>query len=99
MSRFSKHQPVLVGDIEEDDLQIEASRHDRARQRVSSRLVRIRGGKLKVYPVELRYVWPSELDLMARLAGMELKNRWAGWERQPFGTNSGMHVSVYQRGK
>lgn len=97
LSRFSKHQPALVGDIDEDDLQIEASRHNRATQRVSSRLVRIQDGELKVYPVEIRYVWPSELDLMARLAGMELKNRWSGWDGQPFGADSGMHVSVYRR--
>jgi SAM-dependent methyltransferase len=97
LSRFSKHQPALVGDIEENDLQIEASRHDTVTQRVSSRLVRIRDGNVKVYPVEIRYVWPSELDLMARLAGMELKSRWSGWDRQPFGADSGMHVSVYQR--
>jgi SAM-dependent methyltransferase len=47
------------------------------------------------FPVEGRYVWPSELDLMARLAGMSLRERWAGWKREPFTSLSHSHVSVY----
>ena len=41
-------------------------------------------GTVSSYPVEGRYAWPSELDLMARLAGMRLRERWAGWKREPF---------------
>jgi SAM-dependent methyltransferase len=44
-----------------------------------------------------RYVWPAELDLMARLAGMELENRWAGWKKEPFTERSASHVSVYRK--
>ena len=44
-----------------------------------------------------RYVWPSELDLMARLAGMRLRERWNDWERSPFSSESRKHVSVWQR--
>lgn len=44
-----------------------------------------------------RYVWPSELDLMARLAGLRLRDRWGGWEQQPFTAQSPNHVSVYER--
>lgn len=43
-----------------------------------------------------RYIWPSELDLMARLAGFELENRWADWHREPFTAESTSHVSVYR---
>jgi hypothetical protein len=42
-------------------------------------------------------VWPSELDLMARLAGMTLRDRWAGWEREPFTSESTQHVSVWEK--
>ncbi len=42
-----------------------------------------------------RYVWPSELDLMARLAGLELRDRWGGWRREPFTAASRTHVSVW----
>jgi SAM-dependent methyltransferase len=45
-----------------------------------------------------RYVWPSELDLMARLAGMSLRYRWAGWDRSPFTSDSPSHISVWQTG-
>jgi SAM-dependent methyltransferase len=44
-----------------------------------------------------RYVWPAELDLMARLAGMRLRERWSGWNREPFTSESGKHVSVWER--
>ena len=44
----------------------------------------------------LRYAWPSELDLMARLAGLRLRDRWGGWRREPFDADSGLHVSVYE---
>jgi hypothetical protein len=44
-----------------------------------------------------RYVWPSELDLMARLAGMTLRERWSGWNRQPFTSESTKHVSVWEK--
>jgi SAM-dependent methyltransferase len=44
-----------------------------------------------------RYVWPSELDLMARLAGMSLRYRWGGWDRSPFTADSTSHVSVWEK--
>lgn len=53
--------------------------------------------RVNSYPVEGRYVWPSELDLMARLAGMRLGERWAGWKREPFTSLSRSHVSVYEK--
>jgi hypothetical protein len=46
-------------------------------------------------PVRLRYAFPSELDLMARLAGLELQERWGGWNGEPFTNSSTGHVSVY----
>ena len=45
----------------------------------------------------MRYAWPAELDLMARLAGMRLAHRWAGWGREPFTALSPSHVSVYEK--
>jgi SAM-dependent methyltransferase len=52
-------------------------------------------GRLQPSPTEMRYAWPSELDLMARIAGMRLEHRWAGWSREPFTALSPSHVSVY----
>ena len=54
-------------------------------------------GRLEAWSVPFRYVWPAELDLMARLAGMRLRERWRGWEREPFTSDSTMHVSVWEK--
>jgi SAM-dependent methyltransferase len=53
-------------------------------------------GKVDVISPPFRYVWPSELDLMARLAGMTLRERWADWNREPFTAESDKHVSVWE---
>jgi SAM-dependent methyltransferase len=54
-------------------------------------------GQLETFSAPFRYVWPSELDLMARLAGMTLRERWRSWEREPFTSNSRSHVSVWEK--
>jgi SAM-dependent methyltransferase len=54
-------------------------------------------GRLETFSAPFRYVWPSELDLMAGLAGMTLRERWAGWNREPFTGDSSSHVSVWQK--
>ena len=58
--------------------------------------VRLTWPGIRLYPGAIRYAWPSELDLMARLAGLRLRARWGGWRREPFGPDSGVHVSVYE---
>jgi SAM-dependent methyltransferase len=54
-------------------------------------------GQLEASSLPFRYVWPSELDLMARLAGMTLRERWSGWRREPFTSDSTRHVSVWEQ--
>jgi SAM-dependent methyltransferase len=54
-------------------------------------------GKLETFSAPFRYVWPSELDLMARLAGMTLRERWSSWTREPFTSDSRSHVSVWEK--
>jgi SAM-dependent methyltransferase len=54
-------------------------------------------GKFEVFSAPFRYVWPSELDLMARLAGMTVRERWSGWKREPFTSDSTKHVSVWEK--
>ena len=54
-------------------------------------------GQLEVFSSPLRYVWPAELDLMARLSGMSLRERWSGWTRGPFTSDSTAHVSVWEK--
>jgi hypothetical protein len=69
--------------------------YDVARQRLVSHHYWIEDGKGEVFSVPFCYVWPSELDLMARLAGMG--QRWGGWEREPFTSESNKHVSVWEK--
>jgi hypothetical protein len=55
-------------------------------------------GRGEYRSIPFRYVWPSELDLMARLAGMRLRDRWEDWSRKPFTGESRKHVSVWEKG-
>jgi SAM-dependent methyltransferase len=71
--------------------------YDVVTQRFSSQHYVFTEDGVQAFPVELRYAWPSELDLMARLAGLTLQNRWAGWQREPFTNLSRAHVSVYEK--
>jgi SAM-dependent methyltransferase len=70
---------------------------DVARQRLVSHHYEIVDGRLDVFSAPFRYVWPSELDLMARLAGMRLRDRYADWTREPFTSESTKHVSVWEK--
>ena len=71
--------------------------YDVVTQRFSSQHYVFTEGGVQAYPVEFRYAWPAELDLMARIAGLTLQSRWAGWQREPFTTLSRSHVSVYEK--
>ncbi|WP_020422627.1 class I SAM-dependent methyltransferase [Amycolatopsis sp. ATCC 39116] len=71
--------------------------YDVATQAMSSNYVDVTGGRGAFRSIPFRYVWPSELDLMAELAGMRLRERWADWAREPFTGESRKHVSVWQK--
>jgi SAM-dependent methyltransferase len=71
--------------------------YDVATQIAFSHHYRIIDGKLEFRSAPFRYVWPSELDLMAQLAGMTLHERWSGWTRDPFTSDSRSHVSVWTK--
>ena len=71
--------------------------YDVVTQRFSSQHYVFAEGRVEAYPVELRYAWPAELDLMARIAGLTLESRWAGWQRERFTSLSTAHVSVYAK--
>jgi len=70
---------------------------DPATQRLVSHHLRDRGdGSFEHRSIPFRYAWPAELDLMAALAGMSLRDRWSGWTREPFTSESTGHVSVWE---
>ena len=70
---------------------------DFAAQILYSHHYRVADGTLEVFSGPYRYVWPAELDLMARLAGLRLRDRWAGWKGEPFTGESTAHVSVWEK--
>ena len=71
--------------------------YDVVTQGLTSHHIKIVEGQAERFSVPFRYVWPSELDLMAQMAGMTLKERWGGWRRQPFTNLSASHVSVWEK--
>jgi SAM-dependent methyltransferase len=71
--------------------------YDIAAQGVISHHYWVDNGELETFSAPFRYVWPSELDLMARLAGMTLRQRWSDWNREPFTSDSMSHISVWQK--
>jgi SAM-dependent methyltransferase len=71
--------------------------YDVATQAMSSNYVDVADGRGEYRSIPFRYVWPAELDLMAELAGLRLRERWDGWTRQPFTHESRQHVSIWAK--
>ncbi|GAA5054996.1 SAM-dependent methyltransferase [Thermocatellispora tengchongensis] len=71
--------------------------YDVATQAMSSNYVDVVDGRAEFRSIPFRYVWPAELDLMARLAGLHLTDRWADWTRAPFTADSESHVSIWRK--
>ena len=71
--------------------------YDVANQGLISHHFEVVDGRLERNSIPFRYAWPSELDLMAELAGMSLRERWSGWEHEPFTSESPKHVSVWEK--
>jgi hypothetical protein len=76
---------------------LDVGRHDPVAQRLDESHVELSEAGTHVAPIVCRYAWPSELDLMARIAGLRLVERWGGWERQPLTAESRNCISVYGR--
>jgi SAM-dependent methyltransferase len=71
--------------------------YDVANQRLVSHHFELVDGRFELASIPFRYTWPAELDLMAQLAGMSLRERWSGWKREPFTSESRKHVSVWEK--
>src|SRR5262245_41507192 len=97
LARFTGDQVNWATKVTADEVQLDVGQHDAATQKVVSQKVVITNGDVRLYPVQIRYVWPSELDLMAQLAGLRLRARWSNWQREPFSSESKKHISVYER--
>jgi SAM-dependent methyltransferase len=96
LSRFNGNQVNWATKVTAEEVQLDVGQHEPAEQRVNSQKVVITDGSVRLYPVQIRYVWPSELDLMAQLAGLRLHERWGSWKREPFTSESKHHISLYR---
>jgi SAM-dependent methyltransferase len=86
---------VLTYSLKVDEVVLMPTLHNQVDQTIEVNVLILREDGVRLFPSRVRYAWPPEIDLMARLAGLALSERWADWTRQPFGPNSDSHVSVY----
>ncbi|MGH2718418.1 MAG: class I SAM-dependent DNA methyltransferase [Actinomycetota bacterium] len=95
-SRFDRGQRTSTTLLAGDWVVLESAVHDPVAQKVRLVHALITATENRLYPVELRYAWPAELDVMGRLAGFRREHRWGGWDRSAFSAASEKHVSVYR---
>jgi len=95
--RLENDQYVRAEQIDVDQVRLDVLKHDPAIQMIEETHVLLAKDQVRLNPVVQRYCWPSELDLMARLAGLRLVDRWGGWDRRPFTSASALHVSAFGR--
>jgi SAM-dependent methyltransferase len=95
--RLRDQQYVDAEALEIDEVRLDVLRHDPTKQLLEESHVTLSREGVRLNPFVQRYAWPSELDLMARIAGLRLKERWGGWDRSPLTSTSRNVVSVYGR--
>ena len=95
--RLQNDQYVEAEAIEIDEVRLDVAQHDPVTQLLHENHVSISTEGVRLNPIVTRYIWPSELDLMARIAGLRLKERWGGWSREPYNSTTDKLVSVYGR--
>ena len=97
LTRLRDDQYVDAERIGVDEVRLDVGRHDPVAQILDESHVILSSAGVRLAPIVTRYAWPSELDLMARIAGLRLEHRWSGWEREPFTSDSTGHVSVWEK--
>jgi SAM-dependent methyltransferase len=97
LTRFDRDQRIETEQVGLDDAWLALARHYPVEQRVEGQHVFLSSEGTRLYPVYIRYAYPSELDLMARLAGLRLRDRFDGWRGKPYSGPTGTCVSVYER--
>jgi SAM-dependent methyltransferase len=92
-----ENQYVHAEEVGVDEVWLDVAKYDPVTQRLEETHVRLGAGGVGLFPIVTRYCYPGELDLMARIAGLRLRERWGGWNREPFDGRSELAVSVYGR--
>jgi SAM-dependent methyltransferase len=91
-----RHQFIDVESLEIDRVGLDVNRYDPVTQLLDENHVEISKDGIRFAPIRQRLTYPAEFDLMARIAGLRLRDRWGGWNGEPFTADSRRHVSVYE---
>ncbi|HKM98906.1 MAG TPA: class I SAM-dependent methyltransferase [Candidatus Binataceae bacterium] len=97
VTRYDRGQRTSTIRLDTEHAYIDSTMHDPVNQHIRGAHIILGEDGTRFYPLELRYAWPAELDLMAQIAGMRLRDRWGGWSREPFTASSERHVSIYEK--
>lgn len=92
-----QHQYVDAEAIGTEYVRLDVARHDPVKQILEESHVTLSAAGIRLNPIVTRYAWPSELDLMARIAGLRLRARWGGWSGEPYAAGCRTVVSVFER--
>ncbi len=96
-ARFVKGQHIQVKELEANSVSIQVSCHDALQQHLDTQRIGLSPAGIKLMPNRLRYIWPSELDLMGRIAGFRLRERWSDWYGGRFTADSEQYIAIYER--
>jgi SAM-dependent methyltransferase len=96
-ARFVKGQFIQVREIDTHSVTLQVSRHDALHQLLETQRIGLSPQGIKLLPNRLRYIWPSELDLMGRIAGFRLRERWSDWYGGRFTADSEQYIAIYER--
>jgi SAM-dependent methyltransferase len=96
-TKWDRGQRVEATHVGPDNAAINVYEHDPVAQRYDKQTIIFDADGYRMLPTALRYSWPSEIDLMARLAGLRLEARYGNWQRHPFTADSPGHVSIYRK--
>ncbi len=92
---YTDRRKMTAAAADDERVVITVSELDPLEQTIYTRQVIFGHNGVRIVPVHVRYSWPSELDLMAQLAGMQLVERWANWQQEPFTREHPRHISIY----
>jgi cyclopropane fatty-acyl-phospholipid synthase-like methyltransferase len=96
LAPFKGETQFSIQESDDERVVLRMGSYDSVHQVASSTTLIFSGGDVRAFPVRMRYAPPAELDLMARIAGLTLKDRWGDWERNPVTSRSSRAISVYQ---
>ncbi len=95
LTRFTAGQAVRLTRIGENEVHMDVTLIETDKQVTNTQHMMITDHETRFFPVKLRFTWPSEMDLMARLSHLQLVERWSDWEKSPFTSASRMYISIY----